>query len=149
MATVRFIVGYCGSGKSHRAEEIVKTGCATVKFDEGFLTSPEQQEELIQALLNGIDCVVVEVGFCLECNRKLIEEWLRQNVPGVRIEWEYFEADLEKANENCRRRMDKPEDPGGRIHVGLNTQKIGSQYKIPPGFAPRPIYQIPRSDDSK
>jgi hypothetical protein len=85
----------------------------------------------------------VEIGFCLEQNQKAIDEELRRKVPGVKIEWEYFEADLQKANENCRRRKDKAEDPGGRKHIEINTDTIGSEYKIPPGVTPRPIFQIP------
>jgi hypothetical protein len=145
MATAWFIVGYCGSGKTHRAEEMVRTLCVKEKFDEGFLICPAQQTELIQALRNGVDCVVVEIGFCLEQNRKFIDRELRREVCGVKIEWEYFEADLQKANENCRRRKDKLQDPGGLKHIEINTNRIGSLYKIPPGVRPQPIYQIPES----
>jgi hypothetical protein len=64
-------------------------------------------------------------------------------VPGLTIEWIYFEADIERANQNCRRRTNK-NDPMGRVHIDIN-RTIGSRYKTPPGVTPRPIFQLPES----
>jgi hypothetical protein len=143
MATVWLIVGYCGSGKSHRASQMLETQRVQRKFDEGFLDSVVQHSELIQALRDDLDCVVVEINYCLEAQRRSITEELEREVPGVRIEWEYFEANLETANQNCRIRKNKPEDPRGYKHIYINGI-IGSNYRIPHGVTPLPIHPHPQ-----
>jgi hypothetical protein len=139
MATVTVILGYCCSGKTHLADEMVKT-LGVTKFDEGFLNDSAQHAQLIEALRNNIDCVVVEIEYCLEEPRQFIVEKLKREVPGVSVKMEFFEANLQKANENCRRENHKG-DPEG--HIWINTHRIGSGYKIPPGVTPREIYQSP------
>lgn len=140
MATVTFILGYCASGKSHLADEMEKT-LGVKKFDEGFLNDGTQHMQLIEALRNNIDCVVIEIEYCLGKPRESIVEELKKGVPGVTIKWECLEADLQIANENCWRGNHKG-NPAG--HVWINTHRIGSNYKIPAGVIPRKIYQIPK-----
>jgi hypothetical protein len=138
---VTFIVGYCGSGKSHLADQM-QADLGIRKFDEGFLDDANQHAELIQALRAAVDCVVVEIHYCLEeCRRDIVRE-LEPAVPGLTIEWVYFEVDIEKANQNCRRRTKN--DPMGREHMAIN-RRIGLRYKIPAGVTPRPIFQLPES----
>jgi hypothetical protein len=139
MATVTFILGYCCSGKTHLADEMAKT-FGVRKFDENFLKDMDQHARLIEALRNNIDCAVIEIEYCLEQPRQAIIQKLKNNVPGLAVKLEFFEADLDKANENCRRANHKANPEG---HVWINTHRIGSRYKIPPGVTPRKIYQIP------
>lgn len=140
MGSVTFIVGYCGSGKSHRAKQLERER-GLRRFDEGFLKDPNQHAQLIQSLRSGVSCVVVEIHYCLEARRSDIIRELQGALPGVNIEWIYFQADLAKANTNCRRRTNK-NDPGGLQHVRINDC-IGSMYKIPDGVTPLPIFEIP------
>ncbi len=73
------------------------------KFDENFLNDMDQHAQLIEALRNNIDCAVIEIEYCLEQPRQAIIEKLKSDVPGLTVKLEFFEADLDKANENCRR----------------------------------------------
>lgn len=141
MAAVTFILGYSCSGKTYLADQMVKT-LGVTKFEEGFLADTARHAQLIGALRNNIDCVVVEIEYCLEQPRQSIVEKLKREVPGVTVRFEFFEANLQKANENCRRANHKG-DPEG--HIWINTYRIGSGYKIPPGVIPREIYEIPES----
>lgn len=40
------------------------------KFDEGFLSDENQHAELIRALRADVDCVLVEIHYCLEEHRR-------------------------------------------------------------------------------
>ncbi len=63
MGTVTFVLGYCGSGKSHLADEMERNGIR--KWDEGFAyQTPENTAKLAQGLRQGPDYVVVEIAFC-------------------------------------------------------------------------------------
>jgi hypothetical protein len=141
MGNVTFIVGYCGSGKSHIADQMELKG--VLKFDEGFINDPNQQTQLIQALRSNRDCVVVEIFYGLDQHRQAIIRKLDAELQGVIIEWIAFEADIEKANQNCRRRTNKG-DP--ETHVQINNNVIGLGYKVRPGVIPRPIFQIPKPE---
>jgi hypothetical protein len=139
MATVTFILGYCGSGKTHLADEMVRDR-GVVKFDEGFLNDPGQHAALIDALKQGRDCVVIEIEYCVPSSRDAIVAELKRAVPNVVVEVIYFEADLAKANANCWRRKNK-EDPEG--HIWINSVRIGQRYTIPPGAAVLKIFELP------
>ncbi len=139
MATVTFILGYCCSGKTYLADEMVKT-LGVKKFEEGFRDDMNKHAQLIKALRNNIDCVVVEIDYCLEQRRQSIVEKLKREIPEVTVNFVFFEANLDKANENCRRSNHK-DDPEG--HIWINTHRIGSGYKIPPGEIVLEIYQVP------
>ncbi len=40
MATVTFILGLCGAGKTWLADSMISDGKAARKFDEGFIVEP-------------------------------------------------------------------------------------------------------------
>src|ERR1700730_2405924 len=88
--TVTFILGYCGSDKTHLADEMV-TAHGVHKFDEDFLTDRVQHQQLIQNLRDNRDCIVIEIAYCWEHERQSIIEMLNREVPGVAIEWVCFE----------------------------------------------------------
>lgn len=140
MGKVTFIIGYCGSGKSHLAEEM-EQDLGILKFDENFIMDANQQEQLIQALRSNRDCVVVEIFYGLEKCRQAIIHKLEVELPGVIMEWIAFEADIVKANQNCRWRTNKGE---AERHIRINNNVIGLAYTIPPGVIPRPIFQVPK-----
>ncbi len=136
MATVTFIVGLCGAGKTWLAERMPGT-----KFDEGFLKDVDQHAALINALRSGEGCVVVEIAYCLEEDRRSIVRELAREVPTAEIEWLCIENDLDKANKNCRERTNKG-DPDG--HVRINRW-VSPRYTYPVGATVLPMWtrQIP------
>ena len=77
MATVTLILGYCCSGKTHLADEMVKT-LGVRKFDENFLNDMGQHTQLIEALRNNIDCVVIEIEYCLDKPRQAVIQKLKR-----------------------------------------------------------------------
>jgi hypothetical protein len=125
----------------------METELGVRKFDEGFLNNLEQYKELIQAIHSNVNCVGVEIHYCLGQYRQAIVRNLGRDVPGLTTEWIYFEVDIGKANENCRRRTNKS-DVGGLQHIEINS-RIGPAYSIPPGVIPRQIVQISKQDPNK
>jgi hypothetical protein len=125
MATVTFILGLCGSGKTWLADRIV----AARKFDESFLKDQAQHDALIAVLRSGKDCVVFEIAYCREDARQQIVSELTKAVLNVKINWLCIENDLYRANKNCRERTnkDKPEE-----HVRFNHD-VSSSYTYPDG----------------
>lgn len=126
MATLTFILGLCGSGKTWLADRIV----AARKFDEGFLRDADQHAALFECLRNNQDCVVVEISYCDASYRKQILEKLKTaNIPGMTITWLCIENDLYRANKNCRERTNKgdPEE-----HIKIN-QELSRFYTYPDG----------------
>jgi len=125
MATVTFILGLCGAGKTWLADRVV----AGAKFDEGFLNDPTQHAALIEALRSGQDCVVVEIAYCQEAARQKIVQELAGTVPNATIRWLCIENDLFKANKNCRDRTNKGDADG---HVAIN-RRVSPVYTYPEG----------------
>ena len=124
MATVTFILGLCGAGKTWLADRII----AGAKFDEDFLNDLNQHAALIEALLSGRDCVVVEIAYCREAARQQIVQELVA-VPNVMIKWLCIENDLFRANKNCRERTNKGHADG---HVAIN-RGVSPEYTYPEG----------------
>jgi hypothetical protein len=125
MATLTFILGLCGAGKTWLADRIV----ASAKFDGDFLNDPTQHAALITALRSGQDCVVAEIAYCQETYRQQIVQELTMAVPGVMIKWLCIENDLFRANKNCHERTNKGEAVG---HVAINRQ-VSPVYTYPEG----------------
>jgi len=125
LATVTFILGLCGAGKTWLADRVI----ADCKFDEGFLNSPDNHGALITALNAGKDCVVVEIVYCQEAARRLVVEELARGAPNAIVRWLCIENDLIRANKNCRERTNKG-DPEG--HVGIN-RRVSPLYTYPEG----------------
>jgi hypothetical protein len=124
MASVTFILGLCGAGKTWLADRM-----GIRKSDEGFLNSPAQHAALIKALHSGQDCVVVEIAYCLEEGRALIVKELAHAVPTATIKWLCIENDLAKANKNCRERTNKG---GAEGHIVINNS-VSPHYTYPEG----------------
>jgi hypothetical protein len=125
MATVTFILGLCGAGKTWLADRIV----AGAKFDEGFLNDSTQHAALIAALRSGQDCVVVEIAYCQEAGRQQIVQELAGAIPNATINWLCIENDLFRANKNCRERTNKGDAEG---HVAIN-RRVSPVYTYPEG----------------
>lgn len=125
MATVTFILGLCGSGKTWLADRIA----AIRKFDEGFLSDQAQHGALIESLKAGNDCVVVEVAYCKEEARQQIVSEIAEAVSNAKVNWLCIENDLYRANKNCRERTNKG-DPEGHVSINRN---LSQSYTYPDG----------------
>jgi hypothetical protein len=123
MATVTFILGLCGSGKTWLADRII----AAKKFDEGFAIEQPQRNALITELNLGNDCVVVETAYCRETARRQIVGKLTSEVTNLKINWLCIENDLYRANKNCRERTNKG-DPEGHVN---NNLRLSPDYTYP------------------
>jgi hypothetical protein len=123
MATVTFVLGLCGSGKSY----LVDAMTGVEKFQESFF---DHKDEFLAAVQAGADCVVSELAFLRAKPREEILREILAIAPDAKIKWVCFENDLEQANRNCRRER-KDKLPGSEEdHVAIN-------------YAHRPHYTYP------
>lgn len=139
MATVTFILGLCGSGKSWLADGIA----ADIKFHEGFWLPVRRKANLAAlatTLRDGGTAIVVDVEFCTAAARQELVQSLSA-VPGLTIQWICIENDLSKANDNCRRRQDHG---NANIQIGIN-ESLSPQYHYPEGAEIRTMWS-PNND---
>ena len=135
MAKITFILGLCGSGKTHLSEQLKKETGAEVF--ENLLTGGRSLPGLIQCLKDGKDCIVDEVRFCLPVYRHEIIQSLSE-IAGIRIDWICYENDLESANWNVIHRTNKGDTEG---HLDINL-RLHPHYDYPAGAKIIPIQRI-------
>jgi hypothetical protein len=149
MPHVVLLVGLCGSGKTHHAEEYEKRGY--VKLDEGYSAedpaagkhlSKTKFQALRKAVTNGRDCVFTEAQLMFEPLRQEFERDLAtlRGINALTIEWVFFENNLEKAKWNCRNDP-KRRDPKGSV---ANNERWAPFYTIPNGETVRKIHKLPK-----
>lgn len=132
MATVTFIVGLCGSGKSHMVQQMTDVHI----IDERFF---ERQYELLDAIRAGKNCAIAEIAFCkIEMREKIVRE-LSAFAPDIDIKWICFENNLAKANSNCRTKRKDKEAGSEERHVAIN-QSYSPDYTYPSGAEILPIW---------
>src|SRR5215510_12889772 len=104
MATLTFIIGLSGSGKTYLSERLkTETGAevfTNLLADDSGLTA------LMKSLRDGKDCIIDEVRFCLPAYREQILQSLSQ-ITGLVMRWICYENDLETANWNVIHRTNK------------------------------------------
>jgi hypothetical protein len=135
MAQVTFILGLCGSGKSHLAEQLKKETGAEIF--ENILADAGSLPALIECLRSGRDCIVDEVRFCLPAYRSQILEYLSQ-LTNISLHWICYENDLESANWNVIHRKNKA-DPEGHLDINL---RLHPHYEYPANAEIIPIQRI-------
>ena len=135
MAQVTFILGLCGSGKSHLAEQLKKETGAEIF--ENILADASSLPALIECLRSGRDCIVDEVRFCLPAYRSQILEYLSQ-LTNISLHWICYENDLESANWNVIHRKNKA-DPEGHLDINL---RLHPHYEYPANAEIIPIQRI-------
>jgi len=133
--TVTFILGLCGSGKTHLSEELALQSGADI-FES--LVGNNAFAELSQRLASGMDCIVEEICFCIPSWRDEILQILSQ-IEGLEVRWICFENDLDSANWNVDRRTNKAD---AETHNRIN-QQLHPHYVYPNGADIRPIHRIP------
>jgi len=109
MQRIVFVLGLCGPGKSACAKDLATQGFRN--FDEkitGKSVNPYWQDEgyalVMQAVIEGENCVVTDVAFYAEQIWQQVTNELKSKRRDVKIEWECYDSEsegLEKANCNC------------------------------------------------
>ena len=141
MGTLTIIIGLCASGKSHLLQEkIQKAKYGIFVKDEGFMTEHFEgcYRNLKAALENDIDAVLAGGEFCYKNNQEIFETRLREDFEDIEINWIAFENDLEKANNNVKKRKNK-EDVDG--HIEINS-RLTKNYHFPENYQLREIFVI-------
>lgn len=137
-ASVTFIVGLCGSGKSYLGRNFENQGAH--RFDEGFLKSKAQHRDLIRRLKCGEQCVVIEIAYCIPKYRTKILNELAREVPGVNIRWFFYANDRKTADHNCTHREGGKRNPAAHLKI---NRRLTKRYVIPKFVRPIAITKIP------
>jgi len=141
MGTLTIIMGLCGSGKSHLLAELIsKSPMGAYVKDEGLLTEhfEDNYKYLLDSLKNRINSFVAGGEFCFKNNQEILISRLKKDIPDLKIEYYAFENDLEKANNNVKKRTNKSDVKG---HMQINA-KLSNDYYIPKGSNIVPIFTI-------
>src|SRR4051794_33289603 len=126
MAKVVFLVGLCGSGKSRKAAEMQSNeGYVWV---EGIHGNLQEFLRLLDCLRAGQNCVAEELQTISAQYRAHIEDWLKRAIPGVDVEFWFFEKDIVKLTQNVLQRPDS--DKRIADHLLINGRTF-DQYVIP------------------
>jgi len=135
MAKITFILGLSGSGKTYLSERLKKDTGAEVFTN--LLADDSGLTALIESLLDGKDCIVDEVRFCLPAYREQILQSLSQ-ITSLDMRWICYENDLERANWNVIHRTNKG-DPEGHLDINL---RLHPHYTYPANAEIVPIQRI-------
>jgi hypothetical protein len=118
MPKVVFLVGLCGAGKSRKAEEMEKNlGYIWV---EGIHGNLKEFLKLTDSLRAGKDCVAEEFQTITPSYRAWIKDWLEKGIPGVTVEFGFFEKDLVKLTRNVLSRSDGDKRIQDHLHINMN-----------------------------
>jgi hypothetical protein len=135
MATLTFILGLSGSGKTYLSERLEKETGAEVFTN--LLADDRALTALMKSLHDGKDCIIDEVRFCLPAYREQILQSLSQ-LTGLAMRWICFENDLATANWNVIHRTNKG-DPEGHLAINL---RLHPHYTYPANAEIVPIHRI-------
>jgi hypothetical protein len=136
MPKVVFLVGLSGAGKSRKAEEMEKNqGYVWV---EGIHGNLKEFLKLVDSLRAGKDCVAEEFQTITAGYRAWIKDWLEKGIPGVTVEFLFFEKDIVKLTRNVLSRPDGETRIEDHLHINMNNFHV---YDIPTN-PPAVILQI-------
>jgi hypothetical protein len=124
MPKVIFLVGLCGAGKTRKAVEMQRRGFV---FVEGIEGNPSEKKRFIDTLRAGKNCVGEELQTLTAWYRAHIKTLLRTAVPGVDVEFWFFENNIIKAAINV---LCRPPDKSVEDHLLINGRIVDS-YSIP------------------
>jgi hypothetical protein len=120
-----FLVGLCGAGKSRKAKQMAKDGYVWV---EGIHGDPKAFLKLVDTLRASNNCVVEEFQTLTAAYRSYIETWLKQAIPGVEVEFWFFEKDIVKATRNIIERPDEKKRIADHLLINCRNYDL---YDIP------------------
>jgi len=119
-----FLVGLCGAGKTRKAVEMQRRGFV---FVEGFEGNPTEAQKLMDSLRAGSNCVVEEMQTLAAAYRANLEAHLKQEIPGVDVEFWFFEKKIIKATLNV---LCRPADKPVEDHLLING-RVYDHYDLP------------------
>jgi hypothetical protein len=143
MAKLIVVVGMPGSGKSNHVQELKRRCpgiCAHDYMQKSHGNSPRFTDsrlyaDLLGALREGKDSVIADIEFCDTLRRVEVEEIVSREVPGVEMEWHFFENDPIKCEANAGRRARKSFAEEKR-----KIWDLSRKYQIPPGAIIIPVW---------
>ncbi|OFV96503.1 MAG: hypothetical protein A3H28_06205 [Acidobacteria bacterium RIFCSPLOWO2_02_FULL_61_28] len=140
---VILVVGLPGCGKTTYVDKLTAEFGAQ-KFDDfkanAHYDSPTFQcarrfDELIIKLVRGETCIVADIDFCRNEARIEAEEEIKGRIPGVKVEWHYFENDPIR----CRRNVIRRKSNSVQQEL-LNIDRYSPGYDIP---SPATLIRVP------
>jgi hypothetical protein len=143
MAKLVIVVGMPGSGKSHYIREqqpqfpgiCVHDYMSNSHGHSPRFTDSRLYPNLVRALRDGKDCLIADIEYCDTWRRVEVEEVITRDVPGLEIEWRFFENDPAKCEANAERRA--------RSNLAEEKRKIrdlSRKYQIPPEAIILPVW---------
>jgi len=147
MVKLTVVVGMPGSGKSHYIEKHKShyPGTCTQDYMRNsynnsiHFTDSQHYDKLVLNLRNGNDSIIADIEFCDTWRRVEIEEVIRRDVPGVEIEWRFFENDPAKCEANAETRARKNIDEEKK-----KIRELSRKYIVPPGAIVLRIWEPPK-----
>jgi hypothetical protein len=132
--TLIAIAGLPGSGKSTymRGPDIPSTAQIFDDFHkDSFCNSPyfrhsRHYTTLITALCDGIDCVISDIMYCDTSRRKEVDEVVRAAIPGLQVEWRYFENNAAQCEANVKQRNRSTKERELEM-----IRELSAKYEIP------------------
>ena len=124
MPKVIFLVGLCGSGKTRKGKQMEREdGFIWVEgiehvFPDG---NKANYHTLIGHLQEDRNCVAEELQTLAPAYRTAIEAKLKSEVPGLGVEFWYFEKDLVKATRNVLSRPDDKKRIQDHLLINCNV----------------------------
>lgn len=139
---ILLVAGLAGSGKTPYLTRLGAEGWvvfddfkANSRMNSSHLRNARRCEELIQALRDGRNCVVADMGFCRSRDRDEAESILLQEVPTVTIEWQFFKNDPQQCAKNIRTGTRTAQPRLAKV------EEFTALYSIPSGATILPVWR--------
>ena len=153
---ITMVAGLPGSGKSRLLNNLRRkiTGLSSDDFFRAVIENEAgiQREvrfndslhylRLVKDLRRGKTCLISDIVFCDTWIRHEAEEILRADVPGVEIEWKFFENSPRKCAANVRRR-NRTKTLQREL---LLIRQLSRKYILPAGVKPYRVWTPKGSD---
>jgi predicted kinase len=145
MPTLTIVVGLPGSGKSEYIREyraadpaalVVDDYHAGARDDSPAVTAGRAYPDLITILRDGRDALVADIAFTDTWRREELARVVTSDVPGVVLDWVYFENDLTACLANIARR-NRP----SRATEEWAAREFAPRYFVPLGVVARPVWR--------
>jgi hypothetical protein len=136
--TLTLIAGLLGSGKSNLCRSMQVSGVILDDYDLDIFNSM-QLPFVIGSLQKGLDCVMASWLIGIDTHRDELVGRVTSEVPGVGLDWIFFEPDLTACIKNITRRCRRAQrSPEWELGILMN---IYPKYTIPTGHSPRPVWK--------